>query len=241
MKTRILSLAVVAMVIMLSPLTASATPSWVLGDWSAIIDGTTYNPPGLPASVNSSGFDFTTGLGSLIFHFDTAGPHYAGVYLYPYYDSGLGFGDVSDAYVTVSGVALPPGLSYQAGWPGVPDGSGFTVFDYFAANSLNGSNTVGAYVAPPSACCSVAMAEIYSFTLDATHNGTVTFTVTDPPPSGFYLQETDHDSTNSIYLTQSFAQTPKGPTVPEPGTLVLLAMGVGAVSFARRKKTDKRS
>jgi hypothetical protein len=235
MKINKSQLAMVAFVLLLVPAFASAGV-WELGDWSAYIDGSTFNPPGLPTTVNSSGFDFTTGLGSLVFNFSTAGTHNVGVYLYPFYNGG--FGDTSGAFGSVNG-SVPLDITYQLGWPGVPDGGGFTVFDYFAANSLNGSNTVGTYVAPPTACCSVVLAEIFSFT---NKTGNVTFTTsTTAPTGGFYLQVTDHDSTNSYYLTQTSALTPISSSVPEPGTLLLLGIGIGAVCIAYRKPTNKNS
>jgi hypothetical protein len=227
-----------AMMLLLVPAFASAA-GWTLGDWSANIDGATYNPPALPGSAGSL-FDFNAGLGSLVFDFNTSVSHIVGVYLYEYYDSG--FGDVSDAYASAFGT-VPSGLmSYQLGWPGVPDGSGNTVYDNFAANSLDATNTVGTYLGPPTACCSVAMAEIYSFTLDPNYTGQVTFTTTvDKPTSGFYLQLTDNDSGNNMYLTESYVATPTGTQVPEPGFMLLLGLGISAICIVYRRESSNQS
>lgn len=239
MKSRMFSLAIVALALTLAPTMASAG-SWTLWDWSAYIDGATFNPPGLPASVNAGGFDFGTGLGSLVFNFDTAGAHSAGVYFFNFYDNG--FGDTTDSYASVSG-AQPAGLTFEMGIPGF--GSP-TVFDDFSANALgNTYSSVGTYAPPPSACCDVAMAEIYSFTLSAGYTAAVTFTVSGPtvtgaPPSGFYLEEIDHDTGSMIFLTQSYQEKPVGgPTIPEPGTILLTAGGVCMLWFARKRTADK--
>jgi len=220
-----------AVLLLLAPV---ARADWVLGDWSAYIDGSTFNPPPLPASVNAAGFDFTTGLGTLVFSYNAAGPHAAGVYLYPYYDGG--FGDVSDAYGTAVGSSLT-GASYQFGWPGVPDGSNLTVFDRFSANTLDGSNTVGAYSAPPNACCTLALALIQAFSLGSGETATVTFTANSSQPgSGFYLQATDHDSNANYYLTESLTIHSPGGEVPEPGFWLPLAGCAGALWASRLRK-----
>jgi hypothetical protein len=234
MKIRLVSLAIAAFAMLFLPAMASAD-SWILWDWSANIDGDTFNPPGLPASVNSAAFDFGTGLGSLVFSFNTAGPHYAGVYFSHYFDGG--FGDVTDAYGAVAGSA-PSGVTYQLGWPG--EGSP-TVFDNFAANALDGSNTVGAYSPPPNACCDVAIAEIREFTLNSGDKATLTYTVSPSTASPFYLQVTDHDSGNSIYLSQSYVYIPAGggPTIPEPGTFMLTGAGIVLGLVVRRRMVSR--
>lgn len=209
---------------------------WTLGDWSANIDGSTYNPPALPASVDTSGFAFDTGLGTLKFTFDASLAHYAGVYLYLYDDNG--FGDNSSAYANPSGAA-PSDVTFQLGWPGV--GSP-TVFDNFAANALDGSNTVPAYSPPPDACCSVALAMIRALPAHAGFVEIIGFTVdTNAPSSGFYLQETDHDTGNSVYLSQFTEETPIGPgTVPEPGAIwLLLTASIGVACATRRHRAQR--
>lgn len=55
-----------------------------LKDWALNISGTLYGPafdPALPASVNSSAFDFGTGLGSLQVRISGTGPHFVGWFL----------------------------------------------------------------------------------------------------------------------------------------------------------------
>jgi len=236
---RLLRYLIVAAAILVLLPAAVRADDWVLWDWSAYVDGATYNPPSLPSSVDSSMFNFTTGLGSLDMFFNTPGMHAMGVYFSHYYDTG--FGDVTDAYANPS-ITLPPtGRSFQLGWPGM--GSP-TVFDNFMNNSLDNSNTVGAYSAPPSACCDVAMAMLHSFTLGVGDSEDVKFHVgIDAPPAGtFYLRETDHDSGRNIYLTETAIFTPSGGnTVPEASCWQLLAVPLGILWCGRRQAAKKAS
>jgi hypothetical protein len=216
-----------------------ASPQWTLGDWSANINGTTYNPPPLPANVNSSGFDFGTGLGTLTFTINTPGNNYVGVYLNPYYD--VGFHDTSTSYGSVHGTA-PSGLSYQLDWPVGTLQSG-TIWTNFSGNTLDKTNTVGTYSAPgqisgPGACCSVALAEILGFNVTS-GSETITFTASTTQPDGFYLQVTDQDSGLSYYLTEQASSSTR--VIPEPGSMLLMASGLGVMLGRCRKFFERRN
>lgn len=211
-----------------------ATAGSVLYDWSANIDGATYNPPGLPGSVNSAGFDFGTGLGSMILTFDP-GTHFGGIYLYIYFD--IGFGDVTNAYGAVGGTA-PADVTYQLADPNLG-----VLWTNFSGNALDGSNSVGAYSPPPNACCDVGWALIHAFDVDSGYVGKLTITVSQTQPlTGFYLSNTDYDWGDAVYLTESFKQVPSGGgIIPEPGSWLLVVSGAGLVLLGRGRKSAKRS
>jgi hypothetical protein len=213
-------------------------PGWTLGDWSANVNGTVYiNPAPLPANVNSSGFNFNTGVGSLVFTVSNTGSKYVGVYLNPFYDSG--FGDLSTSYGSVVGTA-PLGVTYQLDWPVTTAQTG-TIWPNFAGNTLDGSNTVGTYSDPPNACCSVALAEILGFTVGAGTQEVVTFTTsTTQPTGGFYLQVTDNDSGSALYLTETATNNSTSAT-PEPGSMLLMASGLGMLLAKGRKFFERRN
>lgn len=209
--------------------TASAT-GWTLGALSVYVDGSTYASPGLPGSVNTSGFNFTTGLGSLVFNFNTAGSHDAGVYLYAYWDPGTG--DQSTSFGHAGGGPLPADVTYQVAAPG---GS---ILTNFAANTLDDTNTVAHFLKSP-VCCSVALAEIFHLTLNPGDSETVTYTSAAPiNPDPWHLEVTDALTGNVLTLYQSSVITPggaNGGTTPEPGTILLLLSGAGAFWAGRKR------
>jgi hypothetical protein len=230
MKRLVLTALAVLLVLGFGSTTASAT-GWTLGGLGVYVDGSTFSPPSLPGSVNSAGFNFTSGLGSLVFNFNTGGSHDAGVYLYAYYDSGSG--DQSTSYGHAGGGPLPPNVSWQVAAPGA------SLWSNFAGNALNDTNTVGHFSTSP-VCCSVALAEIFHLTLNPGDSETVTFTSAAPIlPDPWHLEITDASSGNTLTLYQSSVVTPGGAngggTTPEPGTMLLLLSGAGAFWAGRKR------
>jgi len=232
MKRLVFTALAVLLVLAFGTTTASAV-GWTLGDLSVYVDGSTFSPPGLPGSVNSAGFDFATGIGSLVFSFNTPGTHYAGVYMYDYYDSGAG--DPVHARGFAGGGPVPAGISYQVGAPG---GS---TWSNFAGNTLDDTNTVSHFSTTPP-CCSVALAEIFQFTLNPGDSETVTYTVSGPfLPDPFHLSVTDFGTGGTLELDESSVFTPGGGggTAPEPGTMLLLISGAGMFWAGRKHSAWK--
>jgi hypothetical protein len=131
-------------------------------------------------------------------------------------------------------------VTYQLDWAAQFAQSG-TIWPNFAGNTLDGSNTVGTYSAPPNACCSVALAEILGFTVGAGTQEVVTFTTsTTQPTGGFYLQVTDNDSNNSLYLTETATNNSTSST-PEPGSMLLMASGLGVLLAKGRRFFERRN
>jgi hypothetical protein len=231
------------MLLLLTP--GAARADFTLWDWSVRVDANTYDlfthwspSSTVPPNVNDSSFNFFTGRGALLITFTTPGAHTGGVYFYNFYDPGDGI-DHSTAYASVNG-ALPAGVSYQMDWPGILNPNAPpTVFDNFAANTLPNTNGVPAASAPPTACCSVAMALIQSFTLNAGETGVLLFSVTSstPSPGLFYLQETDSESGASLYVTQDLRIITG--EVPEPASIWLLATVCAGALYAVRKRKPR--
>lgn len=234
------------LVLLMLPAAMFAGP--VLWDWSVNVNGTYYNPLPLPPSVNSAGYDFGTGLGTM--EIDLApGAYVGGIYLNIFFDTGVGFSVTTD-YANAFNSA-PAALSWMLEDPNVTGVTFGDLFEHFAANTLDNTNHgVGTWAAPGGPpnydppCCDVGMAMMYPVTVDSGNTGKLDFTVsTSAPTTGFYLQENGHDTGEVLYLVADFTQTPTGagPVVPEPGTWSMILSGAGLLVVGAWRRIGKRS
>ena len=120
-------------------------------------------------------------------------------------------------------------------------GSANSLFTQGAGGSFDNTNHLGSCTG--SACPDAAVGLGYvNVTVPSGSTGTITFTAgSTPPPSGFYVQQTDNSTGNSINLSSSI-QIDGGlnaqiSAVPEPETMGLMAGGLGAMLwFVRRRR-----
>lgn len=208
-----------------------------LNDWLFNVNGTVYNPTALPANFNASGFDFSTpnsALGTITAVFSAAGSYKV-----------LGFFDFdiegsTNPITNEIGVVhnlgnLGAGESYEVGLGESSEPSPGVLEDALAG-ILTNSNTA---LLPHD----VAMALGWNFTVAATPV-TLTFALskTDPGGTGFYLQQADQLVTggpnpdSSIYYSSSMNTGQVPPSVPEPGTLLLLGSGLAMVFVGLRMR-----
>ena len=196
------------------------------------------NPGG--GSINLSGFDQTlengtNNLGSVLV---TLAPgQNQSVEFYADYDLDYPTYGSFDDYATVGG-SLPSGWSYSANSPDITNSGGPTgsvLFDQFANNALDDTNHVPTPGEPPTNCCDVAFAlSISQLNVAPGGTGTVTFTVsTTAPTSGFYIEQTNQDFGDSIYLDATVNIQGGGTTTPEPSTFVL---GLGLIGIVLGRK-----
>jgi PEP-CTERM motif len=202
-----------------------------LADWGFNIDGTTYCDIGpcdfagggtLPGSVNASAFDFGTGFGSLVVTIGGAGNHSVDFFADIDIDAAINtfFNEIA-----VTGGALAGGESYEIDEPGYLFGD---IWSNFLADSLDNSNGL---LGPED----VSAAFGWDFVLDADQIATIEFLVSDVmPTSGFFIAQTDPDSDYTLYLTSALQIEGGGGGVPEPGTIVLIGIGLLSLTGARR-------
>lgn len=203
--------------------------------------GTSTNPNG--GSIDLSGFSTvleTLGppatannlLGSVVVNLMPGANQFASFYA-DYDLDFVDFGSFQDQ-VTIVGSA-PSGVSYEAQDPNVtdsytwPGATGQLLFDDFQSNNLSNTNSVGTASPSPDECCDAAFA-LSVGGLDVSSPETLTFTVsTTAPTSGFYIQQTNLDEGDSIYLTETVSSV-----VPEPSTFLFVLGGLAAMLGFRR-------
>ena len=180
----------------------------------------------LPVSVDASGFDFATGLGTISYTITGAGMHHTSLYL----DHEVS-PDFSDEFGSSTN-ALAADQSWEIDDPFAGD-----IFANFQDSSLDNTNAV-----PADPINDVAMALAWDFTLDTGigvgETATVDFMVSlTAPTNGFFLLSLI-DPVETIYFSSTLDIQPN--PVPVPGALLLFGSGlVGLTGMCFRRKSQK--
>jgi len=137
--------------------------------------------------------------------------------------------------------SLATDQSYSIGDPnGYDVGSSpthYTLFDMFANNTLDNSNTAGTPYSGNPQCCDIALAMGFSnITVDAGGSAVVTFAISSTAPSsGFYITQASNDITVAPFYLSGSVDITSG--APEPTTFLL---GGGSLAlgwfFVRRRR-----
>jgi len=175
--------------------------------------------------------DPSTGLGSLSFELSGAGSH-----------TWFGFLDLDidahlNTYLNEYGIAHgtpESGQSWQIDEPGYVSGS---IYDNLLAGALDNTNHLSS-----DHLDDVSLALGWNFDLAEGETALITLTLDEILEApGFYLEHVDPETgvgfsdTTSLYLWSSLEISDAQPpvSVPEPGSLVLMALGLAALSARR--------
>ncbi len=211
---------------------SGASADVVLFDWGLNVNGTVYSKTTAVSGLNSAGFDTSTGLGTLVFTYSPG----AGSYKFTsFFDHELSenINTFFNEYGSTSGVP-GAGQSWEIDEPGYVFGD---IYNNFLAGTLDNTNSV-----PISAPDDVSMALGWDFNLAAGETALLRLRLTTTAPAGgFYLQQTDPDSGEDVYLAGDLTIRGGGePTIPEPATMLLLGSGLaGLVGFGRKRLFKK--
>jgi hypothetical protein len=183
-----------------------------------------------PSSVNLSGFDTATGLGTIRVTVTGVGSHFIDLFVDHEIDesSNTFFNEFGGAPGTPA-----TGQSWEIDEPGYAFGN---IYTHFAASALD--NSIGVTVNAPD---DVSMALGWDFNLAASETALASFSLgTTQPAAGFFLSHTDPDSQATIYFSSSIQVRSDGPNVPDGGwTLAMLGASVTLMGAAMRLKQSK--
>ena len=177
-----------------------------------------------PGSIDDSGFDYTTGLGTLTITLDGASAHNVVFFVDHQIDADLN--TYFNEYGAVSGLPSA-GQSWEVDEPGWVFGD---IYDNFEAGTLDNANEI-----PAGFEDDVSMAMGWDFSLGAKEFAVVDFFLSDTPPaSGFHLSHTDPESNEGQGATIYFSSYLNTQSIPEPGTVLLLGLGMLSLLGIRR-------
>jgi len=229
MKTRILS-SLVGLLLALFYQSANATIE--LYEWSYNVDGNTYDSFNGDTAPTSGTLD-SSGLGSLTYTFSDAGMHnFIAFYDFSIYQN---IDVYYDEYGTASG-SLAAGQSWEIDEPGYVFGD---IYDNLLAGTLDNSNAI-----PSSSPDDVSFAMGWNFNLNAGETATITMNLADVLPTtlpGFYLSQYDTSLPDSIHFWSTLDIAGPVGSVPEPGSLAIMGIGLIVLGFARKKRCTHKA
>ena len=228
----------------IAPCPASAGVA--LYDWAFNVNGTVYASPAgysgplpgaLPAFFNTSGYNWSTGLGTITIDYRPGpGSYFFAVFVDHEIDNSIN-GPYNEYAADPDVALLAAGQTWEVDEPGWNADPAFPMGDIYwnatgSSNALDNSNGL-----PFPNPYNVSMALGWNFLVGSGERAVISLDLTTagPPASGFWLEQHDLDSADVIYMSGNAQVVPSG-VIPEPGTLLLMAAGLAAVAAPRIAK-----
>ncbi len=197
-----------------------------LFDWAFNVNGEIYQwGDELPDTFDDESFDWDTGMGTLSILID---PGMEGdFYFLSWFNHDIDI--LENGFLNEYGEAVgspAAGQSWEIASAGARGGN---IWSNFSSGFLDNQNDI-----PPGSVDDVNLAMGWNFTLEQDQHAMISLVLGEEIPDVFYLRQTDPDSPHAFNMHGNVFIGGGSDPVPEPGTFLLVCMGMAGMVWARR-------